>query len=201
MANRRPNRLQWGRRANAAERRMAPFCTVAFTALQWGRRANAAERVDEPESPVPIAAASMGPPRERGGERPASGAPPAPDELQWGRRANAAESRLRVISTPNGIGLQWGRRANAAESPCGVRAPRSRWSCFNGAAARTRRRGRGFRARCARAAGASMGPPRERGGEPEEDQYARSLVRTLQWGRRANAAESRHSPRWFFRSA
>ncbi len=62
-------RLQWGRRANAAESTPpADLPCVCWQQLQWGRRANAAE-----SAKAAIA------------EREA-------DVLQWGRRANAAES-------------------------------------------------------------------------------------------------------------
>ena len=181
--------LQWGRRANAAERKTDHSELTSLGSLQWGRRANAAEstftftkctrtscsfngaaartrrragrhrHIHEPRSQGFNGAAartrrraglfavvlldrpaSMGPPRERGGERDllatdrasvvASMGPPrerggehpltirlTPNSLalQWGRRANAAESAAEVAASSPVNVLQWGRRANAAE--------------------------------------------------------------------------------------
>src|ERR1041384_7863751 len=62
--------LQWGRRANATEsfaRAVGP--AVDFVTLQWGRRANATERASTPRCGAGRRSASMGPPRERDGER------------------------------------------------------------------------------------------------------------------------------------
>ncbi len=177
--------LQRGRRANAAE--SVRTTDQPSATLQRGRRANAAEsRRWTPR----VERASTGPPRERGGEygitaclrmvlqrgRRANAAESgcsmhAPSascaRLQRGRRANAAESiSLSGRAAWSGSVLQRGRRANAAERlpmrACDFAVARR----FNGAAARTRRRGLstapgdlviGLRA--------STGPPRERGGE------------------------------------
>jgi len=333
--SRRPAKLQWGRRANTAERLKSEtraavhrsfngaaartrrrgatnrYIELAMALLQWGRRANTAESRTKVVEFVVERLASMGPPREHGGELAESeleraralgfnGAAartrrrvkdPKRDadatfRLQWGRRANTAESPRCAGSTRprcrrfNGAAartrrreeagasakatkgrLQWGRRANTAErsvpwysgesadtcfngaaartrrrAPC----PRQRsfpWSSFNGAAARTRRRGRarsrpaasascfngaaartrrrGWQGRAQNQMGqwASMGPPREHGGEAHGPVAARrephasmgpprehggerprrpsgSRPRRLQWGRRANTAES-----------
>src|SRR5690606_18999017 len=64
-----PEKLQWGRCANAAERVVSPlrFRTLQ-TQLQWGRCANAAEsRREGPDADLTFSA-SMGPLRERSGE-------------------------------------------------------------------------------------------------------------------------------------
>ncbi len=133
--------LQWGRRANAAESKDGKAALKARNPLQWGRRANAAEsrtpagpgRPGHPASMGPPrerggegasrlvprvagAPASMGPPRERGGEMPSAPGSCGRETLQWGRRANAAESACFVGIRADESLLQWGRRANAAES-------------------------------------------------------------------------------------
>ena len=93
----------------------------------------------------------MGPPRERGGELDSPAAAELTGlRLQWGRRANAAESVPRNCGpVNNSYQLQWGRRANAAES---VVADGGRLTL----------------------ATASMGPPRERGGEDHKRQHGQS---------------------------
>src|SRR5690242_4626073 len=104
--------------------------------LQWGRRANTAERARIARQTPPDRGASMGPPCEHGGE---ASLPPnvsaTPSMLQWGRRANTAESdgfdKLRAIEDP----LQWGRRANTAES-ASLRTQHHGLARFNGAAVR-----------------------------------------------------------------
>ena len=68
--------------------------------------------------------------------------------------------------------LQRGRRANAAESGTDSPPWASRSSRFNGAAARTRRRGSERHDDRVSAHRASTGPPRERGGEPAATQHA-----------------------------
>jgi len=110
--------------------------------------------------------ASMGPPRERGGESVARDQHAERDRASMGPPRERGGEPVRSPGTPKPLVLlQWGRRANAAERsgvPCAMRS--SRW-CFNGAAARTRRRAGGGPVRAVLGEDASMGPPRERGGE------------------------------------
>ena len=104
-------------------------------------------------------------------------------------------------------------RERSGETGFGRRT-RSRLTCFNGAAARTQRRGHVWRRRARGEEGASMGPLRERSGElapglsgsrptngfngaaartQRRDPSAtasKRLCSVLQWGRCANAAES-----------
>ena len=81
----------------------------------------------------------MGPPRERRGGT-CSGLT-VDGSLQWGRRANAAERSCSARAARNASRrLQWGRRANAAERLNTSPRRSASISCFNGAAARTRRR-------------------------------------------------------------
>ncbi len=160
--------LQWGRRSMAAEtsrsprppasprgfngaaarwRRNTPNGAASARggdALQWGRRSMAAETLPRPGA-VRLRAR----------------------RLQWGRRSMAAET-LRPVAAggSSASGLQWGRRSMAAETPS-RRAARADVACFNGAAARWRRRLHG-----------SPAPLR------------RSSVPPLQWGRRSMAAET-----------
>src|SRR5690606_17231702 len=112
-------------------------------------------------------------------------------ELQWGRCANAAESLQWKSALIAMIKLQWGRCANAAESRDGTAdrglhgalasmgplrersgeggtRRQGRRACgggFNGAAARTQRRGCSAIASALPNSRASMGPLRERSGE------------------------------------
>ena len=110
--------------------------------LQWGRRVNATESSDAATSPTRTLRRLQWGRRVNATERPYPN-PGVTDGtlLQWGRRVNATES-LSNLFTQHGLNmLQWGRRVNATESaPSGTRR--------------------------ARHALASMGPPRERDGEP-----------------------------------
>ena len=186
--------------------------------LQWGRRANATERRPSPELHARVGGASMGPPRERDGEHAgqcadrygegASMGPPRERDGELGvgfglflgfeasmgppreRDGESSNARRSTTTTP---WLQWGRRANATESLRGPHArnrrddasmgpPRERdgevnrsgpipelaSKGFNGAAARTRRRDQDRLPSRPRRARASMGPPRERDGEHEK---------------------------------
>ncbi len=159
-------RLQRGRRANAAERtrceshceplaagfngaaartrrrgRIRRSCGSGCTLAGFnGAAARTRRRAALHARATPAQRASTGPPRERGGERrtPARSWQPR-CVLQRGRRANAAESSRAAASASGRVRLQRGRRANAAESES-TRQHRQRCRSFNGAAARTRRR-------------------------------------------------------------
>jgi len=133
----------------------------------------------------------MGPPRERGGELTTGG-------------TTIAASDAASMGPP---------RERGGEAR-GSRSGRRRTGRFNGAAARTRRRVRIRGDRSGAVEVASMGPPRERGGElarrrvrgceqlasmgPPRERGGEMVSRSrpcaphtpLQWGRRANAAES-----------
>ena len=157
-------------------------------ALQWGRRANATERKCRPNHASIIVPASMGPPRERDGELPLRHSFPHCGTLQWGRRANATERPQRIDARHVHSLLQWGRRANATESSRGHDRPHG----VHGASMGPPRERDGETATSVSAAEiptASMGPPRERDGE-DDDNSVRYYAAKLQWGRRANATES-----------
>ncbi len=185
--------LQRGRRANAAERHDAPTTFMTLARLQRGRRANAAERPVARRLPASDTAASTGPPRERGGEvvqssgqmvsAEASTGPPR----ERGGEPVTPESLGDVAQASTGPPRERGGETTARPHP-------SRCSgCFNGAAARTRRRvpcwrrGRLFR------------PWLQRGrrANAAERQHASATCSSSAWlqrGRRANAAES--TSRW-----
>ena len=139
----RCNELQWGRRANATERRSCRSCQLPRPRRFNGAAARTRRRASGTVPRVRCRpAASMGPPRERDGENEADKLQKLTGmRLQWGRRANATERGLRDPCPRRNSTLQWGRRANATES------------------------GEPF-VSAARARSASMGPPRERDGEP-----------------------------------
>jgi len=211
-------RLQWGRRANAAERLTTGKLSKETRALQWGRRANAAESRVEGSGTIDAVYASMGPPRERGGE---SSTPVVFPRRSLRFNGAAARTRRRVRSRESVAPIlsvaSMGPPRERGGEPSGSWATQSGATRFNGAAARTRRRvisarwsvrhderlQWGRRANAAermarppltgRRRAASMGPPRERGGEFVRSPAA-ALILLLQWGRRANAAERSRSP-------
>jgi len=216
-----PDRLQRGRRANAAESRDAETIRLVQLLLQRGRRANAAESPVHQTDVRGGGRASTGPPRERGGEMVDIGSGMNLAALQRGRRANAAE-RNQVEAFAGAVPeLQRGRRANATERVAVVLLailrvcastgpPRERggedvaivWTaervaCFNGAAARTRRRGERLRSTDP-SDRASTGPPRERGGEwpgsdpggPRNTGFNGAAARTRRRGTPESAGES-----------
>ncbi len=151
------------------------------------------------------------------------------DALQWGRRSMAAETReQRRDYREWAARLQWGRRSMAAETRS-VRSrsrPSRRGPCFNGAAARWRRRrrprdcpkrGRGAlqwgrrsmaaetdaRRAVERRAGrlASMGPPLDGGGDARRQRRGRGTRNTsmgppLDGGGDGNAATNEVLPRF-----
>ncbi len=205
--------LQWGRRANTAERTVPQWPHRQICTLQWGRRANTAESTESRPRAVRSVVcfngaavrtrrrawgnnakrerelASMGPPCEHGGET-LSG------HLQPGRSRSF-----------NGAAVRTRRRALA------IATDRPLQLSFNGAAVRTRRRAGARRSGRRTALVASMGPPCEHGGEPgmpprplrlrcasmgppcehggeSRKSAPRPSPRSLQWGRRANTAES-----------
>jgi len=160
--------LQWGRRANAAESTAPSGTTTTVAKLQWGRRANAAERRSVAGPVARGAAASMGPPRERGGEFDLQRCPVSVAHASMGppRERGGEVGNLSNVSGTKACFNGAAARTRRRGAPCRkLTRPARR---FNGAAARTRRRVR------LRVNGrppedlASMGPPRERGGERGE---------------------------------
>ena len=169
--------LQWGHRANAVERIARRASSTGRSSGFNGATARTRWRDRKPhELHSRSTEASMGPPRERGGEPNKTAARAgarscfngatartrwrvtrrdAKRRLRLGFNGATARTRWRAVTAPNGSDttstLQWGHRANAVESSPAARAERSR-------------------------ARASMGPPRERGGELAGVEQARILV-------------------------
>src|ERR1700722_4833424 len=112
--------------------------------------------------------------------------------LQWGRRVNTAETYcIENAHQTNKSLLQWGRRVNTAETRRNSRTARASGPpSFNGAAAGTRRKRTGARGAALLELQASMGPPREHGGNASTQGLAGAAGAVLQWGRRVNTAET-----------
>ena len=113
----------------------------------------------------------MGPPLDGGGDpqQPVR-ALTARGSLQWGRRSMAAETRRVVLHADEARVASMGPPLDGGGDTCRARSRRAAPICFNGAAARWRRRHRPARGQ-------------------------RGRVRRLQWGRRSMAAETRRGRR------
>ncbi len=170
-------------------------------AARWRRR-----HVPRPRHRGRLRQASMGPPLDGGGDSPN----PAHLDvrlrlLQWGRRSMAAETSgcgrasrsgswasmgppldgggdsAWLMTSSDSHRLQWGRRSMAAETSAPPRRPAPAGRCFNGAAARWRRRPRAVGVQRERRPRASMGPPLDGGGDVRRPRHVH-VVRSASMG-------------------
>ncbi len=134
--------------------------------LQWGRRRTAAERRSAASSRTSTFAASMGPPQNSGGEAFVKMDYYAICRASMGPPQNSGgEARYSAPSTGPLRQLQWGRRRTAAERTLSATDSTVTTHCFNGAAAEQRRRGERAARPQTNLIPASMGPPQNSGGE------------------------------------